>query len=134
VGEDNMKKIFISQDMRQLSQEEILKVRLTIMRDFKNLFGTEFEFIDSYKPDLQHKSPIEALGHSLVMLSGADILLASKSRYESVINFSVGYCNDHKMLRGVETEINVAATYGIPVIFYSLNEQKDQVRFEFNIK
>jgi len=110
------------------------------MRDFTHLFGTDFVFIDSYRPHLpddllfKHKSPIEALGHSLIMLSDADILLTSKNRYESVKDYTVSYCNDNKMIRGVETEINAAATYGIPIIFYSLNEHKDEVRFEFNIK
>lgn len=129
-----MKKVFISQDMRLLSQDQILEVRNVIMRDFKALFGNDFEFIESYKPELKHKTPIEALGHSLIMLSEADIILASKTRYDSVKNETVSDCNDQKLLRGVETEIIVASTYGIPVIFYSLNEDKDEVRFEFNIK
>lgn len=129
-----MKKIFISQDMRLLSQEQILEVRNVIMRDFKALFGNEFEFIDSYKPELKHKTPIEALGNSLIMLSGADILLASKDRYETVKDYTVAYCNEQKLIRGVETEINVASTYGIPIIYYSVNEHKDEVRFQFNIK
>lgn len=129
-----MKKIFISQDMRLLSQDQILEVRNLIMRDFKALFGNDFEFIESYNPHLRVKTPIEALGHSLIMLSDADILLASKTRYDQVKNETVAICNERKLLRGVETEITVASTYGIPIIYYSINEAKDEVRFEFNIK
>ncbi len=129
-----MKRIFISQDMRNESKESIIKVRELIKSEFRELFGGADVFIDSYKPELKHATPIYALSESIGMLAQADFLLAPKNRYESVKDLTVAYCNEHTLIRGVETEINIALTYGVPVIFYSVNEKRDSVRFEFNIK
>jgi hypothetical protein len=107
-----MKKVFISQRMRGLSHDNIVLIRENIQKSFKETFGPSFEFIESYKPELKHKSPIDALGASLQMMSDADIILIP----EDIKN------TDFKNLKGVEFEYLIAKSYGKHVLLYLVRE------------
>lgn len=124
-------KIFISQKMRDKTHEEILKERkaieqafsLTIPRDV--VVECDFEYIESYKPELAFKDPITSLSQSLAMLAEADIVLMPKSVIKSVKRFSVDfmksqkqYGNEFENLRGCEFEFLIAKSYGKKVYTY----------------
>lgn len=127
------KKIFISQAMRDLNETQILEIRNLIISGFTNLFGKDFEIIESYKPELKSKSPVEALSKSLGMLSEADILLAPRFNRDQMVSSSIARNVLDITLKGVEFEILIAENYNIPTIFYSFNEKKDQVYFQLNV-
>lgn len=105
-----MKKIFISQNMSSATEENILKIRTKIKEGFINVFGNHFEFIESYKPELKLKHPLEALGHSLTMMAKADIVLIP-------YNY-----NDYN---GTSIEYKVANIYEIRTIKYLIKENQE---------
>lgn len=127
------KKIFISQAMRDLNETQIVEIRNLIINGFTNLFGKDFEIIESYKPELKSKSPVEALGKSLGMLSEADILLAPRYNRDQMVSNSCLHNVLDITLKGVEFEILIAENYNIPTIFYDFNEKKTQVYFQCNV-
>jgi hypothetical protein len=107
-----MKKIFISQRMRGLKESEILLIRSNIQKVIKDNFGNVFEFIDSYKPELKHAGPIEALGTSLKMMAEADFVLVPRDATNL----------DYDKLKGVEFEYLIARSYNKHILFYTVRE------------
>ena len=100
-----MKKLFISQPMRGLSEEEILKVREEIRIRAEKAIGEPVEVIDSfftdYPGEVCKSVPMWYLGKSIQLLSEADI---------------VYFGGDWRDARGCKIEYEVADKYGIKII------------------
>ena len=100
-----MKKLFISQPMRGLTDEEILKVREEIRARAEHAIGEPVELIDSfiedYPGEINKSIPVWYLGKSIQFLSQADIAY-----------FGEGWKN----ARGCKIEYEVAEKYGIKII------------------
>lgn len=100
-----MKKLFISQPMRGLTDEEILKVREEIRIRAEKTIGEPVELIDSfiedYPGEINKSIPVWYLGKSIQFLSQADIAY-----------FGEGWKN----ARGCKIEYEVAEKYGIKII------------------
>lgn len=92
-------KAFISQPMRGLSDEEIIIVRDAVWRVIKEKHGDDCEIIESYQPDDEKLSSIEALARSVMFMDDAD-----------VVYFAPGWDE----ARGCVIEHAVAELYGIP--------------------
>ena len=100
-----MKKLFISQPMRGLTDEEILKAREEIRARAEHVIGEPVELIDSFIKDYpgeNNKSiPVWYLGKSIQLLSQADIAY---------------FGGNWRNARGCKIEHEVARTYGIKII------------------
>ena len=97
-----MKKLFISQPMRGLTDEEILKVREEIKIKAEKEIGEQVELIDSfikeYPGEINKVIPVYYLGKSIQFLSQADV---------------VYFGGDWKNARGCKIEHEIAKEYGI---------------------
>lgn len=100
-----MKKLFISQPMRGLSDEEILKKREEIKNNAEKVINEPVELIDSfiseYPGEINKQVPVFYLGKSIQFLSQADIAY---------------FGGDWKNARGCKIEHEVAEQYGIKII------------------
>ena len=100
-----MKKLFISQPMRGLTDKEILKKREEIRLRAEKKIGESVELIDSfiseYPGEINKSVPIWYLGKSLQFLSQADIAY---------------FGGDWRNARGCNIEPEVAINYGIEII------------------
>ena len=100
-----MKKLFISQPMRGLTNEEILKVREEIKNRAEKTIGEPLELINSFFEDYPGEIikyiPVWYLGKSIQLLSRADI---------------VYFGSDWRNARGCKIEYEIANAYGIEVI------------------
>lgn len=97
-----MVKIFISQPMKDKTNQEIEQERKKIIEKVRKHFG-EFEVIDSFFQDAPHDAkPLWFLGKSLELLSNANIIVLGK-----------GWENS----RGCRIEHECAVQYGISVIY-----------------
>ena len=100
-----MKKIFISQPMRGLSDEEILKAREKILIKAEKKIGEPVELIDSfiedYPGEINKHIPVYYLGKSIDFLSQADIAY---------------FGGDWRNARGCKIEHEIAKQYGIEII------------------
>lgn len=97
-------KVFISQVMRGLSDEEILKVREEAIAYAKETLGEDIEIIDSFFQTAPvDVKPLWYLGKSLELLSTADICLF------------VGNWED---TRGCRIEHDCCIQYGIPTLYF----------------
>ena len=101
-----MKKVFISQPMRGLTDEEILEKRNEIKKDIKTKINEEVEFINSFMQDYPSNIhdihvPVWYLGKSIQLLSQADM-----------IYFGEGW----DKARGCRIEHEIAKVYGIDII------------------
>lgn len=97
-----MKKLFISQPMKDKSDEEILKERENAIKSAEKLLGEPVEIIDSFF----QSAPVDArplwfLGKSLELLSTADIAYFAKGWEKA---------------RGCKIENTCAIEYGITVL------------------
>lgn len=98
-----MKKLFISQPMKDKTNEEILAVRKKAIQSARERLGEEVEVIDSFFKDAPHDArPLWFLGKSFELLSTADIAF-----------FADGW-NEY---RGCKMEHEAAVQYGIETIF-----------------
>lgn len=98
------KKLFISQPMRDKTDEEIKAVRSHAIKMAEKSFNDEYaiEEIDSFMQGAPHDAnPLWFLGESLKKLSGADVAY-----------FAAGYSD----YRGCTIEYLAATLYGIPTI------------------
>lgn len=96
-----MKKLFISQPMRDKTDEEIKTERENIIKEVTNVLG-EVEVIDSFFESAPHEAnPLWFLGKSLELLSTADC-----------VYFADGWKN----YRGCKIEHECAVQYGIDII------------------
>lgn len=100
-----MKKLFISQPMRGLTDEEILKAREEIKNRAEKIIGEPLElinsFIEDYPDEIIKSIAVWYLGKSIQLLSQADI---------------VYFGGDWRNARGCKIEYMIAITYGIKII------------------
>ena len=100
-----MKKLFISQPMRGLTNEDILKAREEIRVRAEQLIGEPVELIDSfiedYPGEINKSIPVWYLGKSIQFLSQADVAY---------------FGGDWRSARGCKIEREVADKYGIKII------------------
>lgn len=98
-----MKKIFISQPMRGLSDEEILKKRHEIKLKIEEVFNEPVEIIDSFFEDFKPENniPVKYLSRSIDKLADADVAYFGGSWKEA---------------RGCKIEHEIAIAYGIQTI------------------
>lgn len=97
-----MKKLFISQPMKDKTDAEILAVREQAIQSAKNLLGEDVEVIDSFFQDTPHDAkPLWFLAKSLELLATADVVYFAK---------------DWEKYRGCRIENTCAIEYGITVI------------------
>ena len=97
-----MTKVFISQPMKDKTNQEIEQERKKIIEKVERYFG-EIEVIDSFFKDAPHDAkPLWFLGKSLELLSNADAIVLGK-----------GWKNS----RGCRIEHECAVQYGISVIY-----------------
>lgn len=97
-----MKKLFISQPMKDKTDAEILAVREQAIQSAKNLLGEDVEVIDSFFQDAPHDAkPLWFLAKSLELLVTADVVYFAK---------------DWEKYRGCRIENTCAIEYGITVI------------------
>lgn len=97
-----MKKLFISQPMKDKTNEEILAVREKAIKSAKKHIGEDVEVIDSFFKDAPHDAkPLWFLGKSLELLSTADIAY---------------FANGWEDARGCRVEHTCAVEYGIETI------------------
>ena len=97
-----MKKVFISQPMKNKTDEEILNVRQAITKLVQSYPNEEVEVIDSFFQNAPHDAkPLWFLGKSLELMSSADLVV-----------FAKGWEN----YRGCKIEHTCAIEYGIDVI------------------
>lgn len=98
-----MKKLFISQPMRDKTNEEIKTEREKAIQSAKEMLGEDVEVIDSFFEDAPHDAkPLWFLSKSLELLSTADIAY---------------FCKDWDKYRGCKIENTCATSYDIPVIY-----------------
>ena len=100
-----LKKLFISQPMRGLTDEEILKAREEIKISAEKTIGEPLElinsFIEDYPGEINKCVPVWYLGKSIEFLSQADIAY---------------FGGDWRNARGCKIEYKIANAYGIKVI------------------
>lgn len=97
-----MKKLFISQPMKDKTDEEILAAREKAIKSAERQIGEPVEIIDSFFQSAPvDAKPLWFLGKSLELLAGADIAYFAKGWQEA---------------RGCKIENTCAIEYGIPAI------------------
>ena len=97
-----MKKLFISQPMRDKTDEEILAERERAIESAKKHLGEDVEVIDSFFKDAPHDAkPLWYLAKSIELLATADVAY---------------FCKDWDKDRGCKMENTCAIEYGIDVI------------------
>ena len=97
-----MTKVFISQPMKDKTNQEIEQERKKIIEKVRKHFR-EIEVIDSFFKDAPHDAkPLWFLGKSLELLSNANVIVLGK-----------GWKNS----RGCRIEHECAVQYGISVIY-----------------
>lgn len=97
-----MKKLFISQPMKDKTDDEILKEREKAIAAAREYLGEDVEVIDSFFKDAPHDAkPLWFLGKSIELLSTADVAY-----------FAKGWDN----ARGCKIEHDCAVSYGINTI------------------
>lgn len=98
-----MIKLFISQPMRGLSDEEILETRNNIKLNAERILGEPIEVLDSFFEDFTPTGniPVAFLGKSISLLAKADI-----------VYFAKGW----EQARGCRIEHLVAKEYEITII------------------
>ena len=95
-------KLFISQPMRDKTNEEIERERQSAIQSVKEKYGDDVEVIDSFFKDAPHDAkPLWFLGKSLELLAGADVAY---------------FCKGWENYRGCRIENQCAIEYGITVI------------------
>ena len=100
-----MKKVFISQPMKGLSDEDIIANREYAISNIKDYFGEDIEILESYFADYNPKGgsiPLKYLSKSIELLAEADIAY---------------FCGDWATARGCKIEHQCAVEYGIERIY-----------------
>lgn len=95
-------RIFISQPMKDKTNEQIKETRKKLIAKAKERFGEDIEIIDSFFENAPHDAkPLWFLAKSIEMLSTADVAYFAKGWEEA---------------RGCRIENTCAIEYGITVI------------------
>lgn len=101
ISESRVKKLFISQPMKDKTEEEIKTEKAKIIKEVVDRFG-QVEVIESFIEAAPHDAkPLWFLGKSLELLSTADI-----------VYFADGWKN----YRGCKLEHECAVQYGIEIV------------------
>lgn len=109
-----MKKLFISQPMKDKTDEEILAVRAKAIKSAERALGEKVEVIDSFFQNAPHDvTPLWYLAKSLELLSTADVAYFAK---------------DWEQYRGCRIENECAIEYGIDVIEDYPPSKQNEVR------
>lgn len=105
-----MKKVFISQPMRGLSDDAILAERKEATEKIKELYGdNEVEIIDSFVEGAPHEAkPLWFLGESLKKLADADVAY---------------FCDGFSEARGCMLEYHAAQSYCIDTVCANPDEE-----------
>ena len=110
-------RVFISQPMNGLTNEEVLGRRIELIEKFKLFVNpnktrstNSFEFIDSFNKDndIVAKGRIAMLGHSISLMADADLVIAANGADNSA---------------GCICELTVAEQYNIPVLREELMDE-----------
>lgn len=97
-----MKRLFISQPMRDKTDEEILAEREKAVKVTKKMLNEDLEVIDSYFQEAPHgANPLWYLAKSLELLATADVAF---------------FCTGWEKYRGCRVEHTCANEYGIRII------------------
>ncbi len=97
-----MKNIFISQPMRDKTDEEIKSERKIAVEKAKAILGEDVEIIDNFFENAPHEAkPLWFLGQSFELLSTADVAY---------------FCKDWDKYRGCKMEHTACIEYGIKII------------------
>ena len=98
-GDNNMKRLFISQPMRDKTDEQILAERKRAIKEAKEMIGEDVEVIDSFFKEAPHDAkPLWYLAKSLELLAAADVAY---------------FCTGWELYRGCKIEHTCAVEYGI---------------------
>lgn len=95
-------KVYIAQPMQGMERESIIISRSAAMAYISKKHGENVEFVNNYNPDwdVDHISPLEALGKALQLLANSDIAY-----------FFPGWEDS----RGCSIEAECCIEYGIPM-------------------
>ena len=98
-----MKKVFISQPMRGLTDEEIIQQREILKNKIADILEEEVLILPSFFEEFEPKGniPVAYLGKSISLMAEADV---------------VYFGGDWKSARGCKIEYEVAKEYGIDII------------------
>ena len=97
-----MKRLFISQPMRNKTDEEIIAEREEAVKVAKKMLNEDVEVIDSFFQEAPHgANPLWYLAKSLELLATADVAF---------------FCTDWEKYRGCRIEHTCANEYGIQII------------------
>lgn len=97
-----MKRVFVSQPMRNISENKILLARERAREAISKAYeGEDIIFIDSYFEGGKFGNPIRYLGKSIQKMANADIAY---------------FCEGWRNARGCWIEHHVAVAYGITVM------------------
>lgn len=95
-------KVFISQPMRDKTDEQIKEERAKAVSRIKEKYNEDVEIIDSFVENAPHNAkPLWFLGKSLELLANADIAY---------------FCKDWEKYRGCKIEHTCAKEYGIKLM------------------
>lgn len=95
-------KVFISQPMRDKTDEQIKEERAKAVSRIKEKYNEDVEIIDSFFENAPHNAkPLWFLGKSLELLANADVAY---------------FCKDWEKYRGCKIEHTCAKEYGIDVM------------------
>ena len=103
-----MKKIFLSQPMNGLSDDEIFANRKKAIDEFIIPMGIEFEILESFFDDYDPEA--EGIGHPGVAFLGKSLQLLAEA---DLAVFLPGY----ELARGCRIEQTVAVEYGIETMY-----------------
>ena len=97
-----MVRVFISQPMKDKTNEQILAEREKAISSIKAKYGDDIEVIDSFFKDVPHDAkPLWFLAKSIELLATADVAY---------------FCKDWDKYRGCKIENTCAIEYGIETI------------------
>ena len=96
-----MKKIFISQPMRDKTQERIVNARNEAVAIIREKYNDDVIILESYKPEFKDLPPIACLGESLKIMAEADVVV---------------FIGDWASARGCKIEHEVADKYGKTIV------------------
>ena len=95
-------KVFISQPMRDKTDDQIKEERTKAVNRIKETYNEDVEIIDSFFENTPHNAkPLWFLGKSLELLADADIAY---------------FCKDWEKYRGCKIEHTCAKEYGFDVM------------------